>query len=143
MSKAGSVEKNEEFVKLIEKWIKIEEATIVMSEASSKKVKNPILATLIDTIWRDSEKHKQVLGLVLQHLEGTIVFTPDDMADISAFIDKHEGIEKGAIELATLALKSASNEISKFLLTYILEDEKKHDLLIDGLNKLKVRSAVS
>jgi len=140
MTKQHSAEKGEPFVKLVNKWIGIEDATIIMAGATLKKMENPVLRTIVDTIQRDSEKHREVLQLLLQQVEGTFVLTPDDMAALHEFIEKHEGIEKGAIELAELTLKSTTNEVAKFLLSYILEDEKKHDLLIDGLNKLKSRS---
>ena len=99
MTKQKSVEKSEQFVKLINKWIGIEDATIIMAGATLKKMDNDVLKTIVDTIKRDSEKHREVLQLLLKHLEGTFVMSPDDMAALHEFIEKHEGIEKGAIEL--------------------------------------------
>ncbi len=101
------------------------------------KVENPILTCVIDTIKRDSEKHQEILELVLEGMEGTVTLTPDDMIILSTFIEKHTQIEKDAVSIAEQTLKKVRTPIARFLLEYLNEDEKKHDLIMDHLDRLK------
>ena len=137
MTRRYSAETNEEFLKLLKKWIAIEKATIKLTENLLPKVENPILTCLIDTIKRDSEKHHQILDLVLEGMEGTITLRHEDMAVLGEFIEKHTQIEQDAVNIAGQTLKSVRTPIAKFLLEYLYEDEKKHDFIMDNLAKLK------
>ena len=70
-------------------------------------------------------------------MEGTVVLTHDDMAVLGQFIEKHTQIEKDAVEIAAMTLEKVRTPIAKFLLEYLYEDEKKHDFIMDNLEKLK------
>lgn len=137
MTKRYSAETNEDFLNLLRKWIAIEKATIKMTDNLLPRVENPILTCLIDTIKRDSEKHQQILDMVLEGMEGTVVLTHDDMAILCEFLEKHIQIEKDAVDIAGQTLKKVRTPIAKFLLEYLYEDEKKHDFIMDNLAKLK------
>ena len=137
MAISRSAESNEDFLKLIKKWVGIEEATLLMIKGYEGKISNPVVDVLIDTIKTDSEKHKKILNMVIQGLEGTLVLSPDDMAQLSEFIKKHSKIEQDSVDIAEQALKKVSTPITKLLMTYLLEDEKKHDMIMDGLDELK------
>ena len=137
MTRRYSAETNEEFLKLLSKWIAIEKATIKMTDNLLPKVDNPIITCLIDTIKCDSQKHQQILNMVLEGMEGTITLTHDDMALLGEFIEKHTQIEQDAVEIAGQTLKKVRTPIAKFLLEYLYEDEKKHDFIMDNLSKLK------
>lgn len=134
-----SAESNEDFLTLLKKWRGIERATINLTEKSMMKVDNPLILALMDTIKRDSEKHKEILGLIIDGLEGTTVITPEDMGQLALFIEKHAEVEKNSVEIAEEALKKVRTALPKFLLTYLLTDEKKHDLIMDGLAELKAK----
>lgn len=137
MTRRYSAETNEDFLKLLNRWIAIEKATIKMTDNLLPKVENPILTCLIDTIKRDSEKHQQILNMVLEGMEGTVTLTHDDMAILGEFIEKHTQIEQDAVNIAGQTIKKVRTPIAKFLLEYLYEDEKKHDFIMDNLSKLK------
>ena len=137
MARRQSAETNEAFLKRLKKWIGIERATIKMAQPLLDKAENPILSCIIDTIKKDSEKHKLVLEMILEGMEGTVVLTHEDMGIMSEFIDKHSQIEKDAVDIAEQTLEAVRTPIAKFLLEYLLADEKKHDLIMDNLAKLK------
>lgn len=132
-----SAETSEEFAKSIKKWLGIERATISITKKMLQKVENPIVAALMDTILRDSEKHKEVLSLILEGLEGVTILTREDMGLLSEYIEKHAETEKTIVEIAEQTLKNVRNPIPKFLLEYLLVDEKKHDMIMDGLSVLR------
>lgn len=134
-----SAESNEDFLKLLKKWRGIERSTINLTEKTMMKVDNPLILALIDTIKRDSEKHKEILGLLIDGLEGTTVITHEDMAVVNDFIGQHAAVEKDSVEIAEQALNYVRMPLPKFLLNYLLTDEKKHDMLMDGLEELKAK----
>ncbi len=140
MTRRYSAETNEDFLHILKKWVKIEDATISMSGSLLKKVENPVISCIIDTVKKDSQKHKEVLNMILEGLEGTLTLTPHDMATLSEFIDKHTQIEKDAVDIANMALTKVRTPIAKFLLTYLCEDEKKHDLIMENLNTIKAQA---
>ncbi len=137
MARRHSAETSEEFHKLIKKWISIEKATITLSGRLLEKSENPILSCIIDAIRRDSEKHQEVLKLITESLEGTTYFTHEDMSVLTEFIEKHATIEQDAVNIAAQTLDKVRTPFAKFLLEYLYEDEKKHDLIMDNLTKLK------
>ena len=134
-----SAESNENFLNLLKKWRGIERSTINITNKSMMKVDNPLILALMDTIKRDSEEHKEILGLIIDGLEGTTVITHEDMGHLSEFIEKHAEVEKDSVEIAEQALKHVRTALPKFLLTYLLTDEKKHDMIMDGLAELKAK----
>ena len=137
MARRHSAESSEEFNTLMKKWIAIEKATITLSGRLLEKVENPIISCIIDTIKRDSQKHREVLELILECLDGTMTFTHEDMSVVTEFVHKHTGIEQEAVDIAALTLKKVRTPFVKFLLEYLYEDEKKHDLIMSNLAKLK------
>ena len=137
MSKRYSAETDENFLKLLKKWVKIEKATINMTGSLLKKADNRIVQVLIDTIHRDSQKHQMILELILEGLEGTITLTPDDMGVLGEFLQKHTAIEQESVDIAAQSLKKVRTPIAKFLLEYLHKDEQKHDFIMENLDKLK------
>ncbi len=139
MARPKSAESNEDFLKLLKKWRGIERSTISLTNKTLMKVDNPIVTALIDTIKQDSEKHKEILGLIIDGLEGTTVLTQEDMGILAQFIENHAKVEKDSVEIAEQALKRVRTALPKFLLNYLLTDEKKHDMLMDGLADIKAK----
>ena len=43
------------------------------------------------------------------------------------------------MEIAEQAIKNVRTALPKFLLNYLLTDEKKHDMIMDGLAELKAK----
>ena len=137
MTKRYSAETDENFLKLLKKWVKIEQATIRMTEGLLKKVDSQVVKVLIDTIHRDSQKHQMILELILEGLEGTVTLTPDDMGILGEFLQKHTAIEQESVDIAEQSLKKVRTPIAKFLLEYLHKDEQKHDFIMESLDKLK------
>ncbi len=134
-----SAESNDDFLNLLKKWRGIERATINLTDKAMMKVDNPLILALMDTIKKDSQKHKEILGLIIDGLEGTTVITHADMGVLAEFIERHAEVEKNSVEIAEQALSKVRTELPKFLLTYLLTDEKKHDMIMDGLSDLKAK----
>lgn len=129
---------DKEMLKLLRKWITIEEQTIKSCQAIINKAKNPIVATLTGAIRNDSEKHKAILQLVIDGMtKSGFVLSPDDLESVSSLLNKHIGLEQKSIETATKALELSHDPIISQMLKLILEDEKKHKKMATQMNDLK------
>jgi len=127
-----------ELLKLLRKWVSIEDSTIKSCTAILKKAKNPIMGTLTAAIRNDSEKHKTILQLVIDGMtKSGFVLSPDDLAGVASLLNKHIAIEQKSIETATAALELSHDPIITQMLKLILEDEKKHKKMATQMNNLK------
>ena len=62
------------------------------------------------------------------------------MAQAWEAIEKHIELEKKTIEMAATALElvpEKTNQVQRYLLSYLAEDEKKHDKLLADLELIK------
>ena len=129
---------DKELLKLLRKWVGIEDSTIKSCTAILNKAKNPIMGTLTAAIRNDSEKHKAILQLVIDGMtKNGFVLSPDDLAGVASLLNKHIALEQKSIETATAALELSHDPIITQMLKLILEDEKKHKKMASQMNDLK------
>ena len=129
---------DKEMLKLLRKWVTIEDQTIRSCAAIINKAKNPIIGTLSNAIKNDSEKHKSILQLVIDGMtKSGFVLSPDDLAGVSSLLNKHVALEQKSIETASKALELSHDPIITQMLKLILEDEKKHKKMASQMNDLK------
>ncbi len=127
-----------ELIKLLRKWVSIEDQTIRSCASILKKAKNPIIGTLTGAISNDSEKHKTILQLVIDGMtKNGFVLSPDDLAGVASLLNKHIALEQKSIETATKALELSHDPIITQMLKLILEDEKKHKKMASQMNDFK------
>jgi len=123
------------------KWQKVEEVSIQQCEEIIAKTKNPIIKIVMEIIRNDSQNHYKVQELVASTLEGgTTTISPDDIGEVWDLIQRHIDMEKKAEEYAREskeALTGRKMVIQEYLLHYLLEDEEKHDHLLDSLETIK------
>ena len=106
--------------------------------ALMEQTKNPLVRLVMEIIRQDSVVHKKVQQLMIDSLEKeAISLSPDELALIWDGVERHAAMEKETIELATEALKHCRLLALRNLLTYLLEDEKKHDRLLSQLEDFK------
>jgi len=130
--------KNEELVSILTNWQAIENATITHTTEVIGKTKNPLIQLVMEIIRQDSTMHHRVQQVLLDSLEKeAFSLTPDELGDIWDMIVKHAEMEKQTIELAEKALSRCRLFVQRHLLTYLIEDEKKHDRLLGQLEDFK------
>ena len=92
----------------------------------------------MEIIRHDSEMHYRVQQVLLDSVQKqAITLTPDELGDIWDMVEKHAEMEKQTIELAEKARNNCRLFVQRHLLTYLIEDEKKHDRLLDQLQDFK------
>jgi len=134
-------EKLENLTKTMKDWQKVENAAVSQTGKVMEKTQNPLIRMVMEIIQHDSNMHYRVQQLIADSSEqGTVHINVDDLAGVWDAIEKHIEIEKKTIEMAMQsidALKGTKYPLQKYFLSYLLEDEKKHDKLLEDLNLLK------
>jgi hypothetical protein len=123
-------------------WRKIENASIASTGRVIEKTENPIVRLVMEIIQRDSQMHYRVQGWIAESLSGrTVTLTPDEIGDVWGMVEDHINIEKRTVELAEEALDliggSKAMQVQSYLLEYLLEDENKHNSLLERLEAIQ------
>ncbi|MFZ5980525.1 MAG: hypothetical protein ACOYVF_07810 [Candidatus Zixiibacteriota bacterium] len=123
------------------RWQKIENASVASTGKVIDRTDNPVVRLVMEIIQRDSQFHYRVQEMIADSLETkTISLNPDDLGEVWEMIEKHIELEKKTVELAEEALaklKGKKMVVQEYLLHYLLEDEKKHNLVLDQLGIIK------
>jgi rubrerythrin len=133
-----AAENLEELVALLKKWQDLEVATVAQTTKIMEKTKNPLIRLVMEIIRQDSGMHKRVQQVILDSLEKeAFSLTPEELADVWDLIEEHAEMEKETIALAEKARKNCRLFAQRHLLTYLIEDEQKHDRLLSQLEDFK------
>jgi hypothetical protein len=134
-------EKLEGLVNDLKDWQKVENAAVAQTGKIMERTDNPLINTVMEIIQRDSHMHHRVQQLIIDSTENDVVhINIDDLVKVWDAVEKHIEIEKKTVSLARKsleALKGTKYPLHKYLITYLLEDEKKHDKLLDDLKLIK------
>ncbi len=133
-------ELQEKMLENMKRWQKIEDASVASTAKIITETQSPLLRIVMEIIQHDSRMHHQVQQFIVDSLEKSISLNPDEMSKVWDTVEKHIDIEKrmvGYTEELLDALKGKKMLIQEYLLNYLKEDEKKHDELLETLNKVK------
>ena len=135
---AKKAENPQELTATLKRWQEIETASIAQTTAIIAKTGNPIIQLVMEIIRQDSFMHKRVQQVILDSLEReAFSLTPEELGEIWGMVEKHAELEKETIDLAEKAEKNCRLLVQKSLLAYLIEDEKKHDRLLEHLAEFK------
>jgi hypothetical protein len=135
---ATQKESIEKMVELMKKWQKIEDVAVKNTTEIIKNTDNPLVQIVMEIIRQDSMMHRRVQQLIVDHFEKQpITLNPDELASFWTLIEEHDEVEKKTIAMANEALAETKSPLAQYLLTYLLTDEKKHDQLLEDMEKIK------
>jgi len=127
----------QDLISNMETWKKVENASIASTGRVIEKTENPIVRLVMEIIQRDSQMHYRVQDWIVQSLQKSVSLTPDEIGQVWGLIEDHIRIEQKTQKLAEEALESTKASkgmlVQTYLLEYLLEDEKKHNLLLERL----------
>ena len=131
-----------ELVSNMRKWQKIEDASVSSTGQMIEKTENPLLRLVMEIIQRDSQMHYRVQEFIADSIEHKAVsLAPDELVAIWGMIENHINLEKKTVEMAEQAIASLKGQqgmiVQKYLLNYLLEDERKHNDLLKNLDDIK------
>ena len=133
-----AVENLSELLSTITRWQEIESAAIAQTTAVMEKTKNPLIRLVMEIIRQDSAMHRRVQQVILDSLEKeAFSLSPEELGEVWDMIEKHASMEKETIALAEKARRNCRLFIQRHLLTYLIEDEQKHDRLLTQLEDFK------
>ena len=130
-------EVQQDLIANMETWRKIENASIASTGRVIEKTENPIVRLVMEIIQRDSQMHYHVQGWIAESLQKTVSLAPEEIGEVWDLIENHIEIEEKTRKLAQASLEATKNSksmlVQSYLLEYLLEDEKKHKLLLERL----------
>jgi uncharacterized tellurite resistance protein B-like protein len=133
-----AAENEAELKATLRRWQQIEDESVAQTTAIMAKTHNPFIQLVMEIIRQDSTMHKRVQQVILDSLEKqAFSLTPEELGDVWDLIEKHAEAEKETIQLAEKARKNCRLFVQKHLLTYLTEDELKHDRLLNQLEDFK------
>jgi len=139
MAEQKGPERVENMVKLLQNWQKLEHKAIDDTAAIIEETNNPLVQMTMAIIRHDSLMHHRVQQFLIDSVtEADVPVSREDLESIWEKLEEHDRLEKKTIELATELRDQAWSPVHKHLLTYLLEDEKKHDGLLAQLQEVKV-----
>lgn len=131
----------EKIVDNMKRWQKIENDAVTSTDKVIKKTENTIVRLIMEIIQRDSKMHHRIQELIAESLTSkAISLTPDELGDVWELIEQHIDLERKTVELANEALGAITGKkmlVQEYLLQYLLEDEKKHNHVLDSLATIK------
>ncbi|MGC8724018.1 MAG: hypothetical protein ACP5VF_09115 [Acidobacteriota bacterium] len=133
-----AAENLDELLSILKRWQDIETATVSQTSAIMEKTKNSLIRLVMEIIRQDSAMHKRVQQVIIDSLEKeAFTLSPEELADVWDMIEEHAKMEKETIELAEKARRNCRLFVQRHLLTYLIEDEQKHDRLLSQLEDFK------
>lgn len=128
-------------VKNMKVWQKIEDASVANTAGIMEKTENPIIRMVMEIIQNDSKIHYRVQQFIADSFEkAALSLDIDELNAISEMMENHLLIEKRMVGLVEESLKDVKGKkmlVQEYLLNYLMEDEQKHDRLLENLGKIK------
>jgi hypothetical protein len=136
--KQKAADNTEDLVAVLRQWQKVEDGAVTQTTKIMEKTTNPFIRLVMEIIRQDSVMHKRVQQVMLDGLEKeAFSLTPEELGAIWDLVEHHAELEKETLVLAEKARKNCRLFIHRHLLTYLLEDEQKHDRLLSQLEDFK------
>lgn len=136
--KQSAKESNEKLVAIMKEWQKVEDRSIKSIGEINRKIKNPLVKQVLAIIKKDSAMHAKIQQFIIDTLtKKAITLTPEELGAVWSGIDKHIKMERATIELGQRAKDASTNFVHKYLINYLMADERKHEELLEQLENIK------
>lgn len=134
-------ENEKQLVEILKSWQHVENHSIAQTAGIIDKTGNPVIQMIMSIIQRDSAMHHRVQQFIVDSLETrALSVTPEDLAQVWEAIEAHIEAEKqteSLIAAAQKALAGTKNVVQAYLLSYLEQDERKHDKMLEDLELIK------
>lgn len=128
---------------VLERWQGVEDEIVSMTDRVLGKAKSPLVRVLMEVVQHDSRLHHHVQQLLIESLEeGKPIDVPEAELDaLWDLLEKHADLERRAVEIAEASIDAMGGQKRdipyRYLVSYLLDDEKKHEKLLSSLALLK------
>ena len=138
---ASTKEVQEQIVDNMKRWQKIEDGAVASTGRIIERTGNPLIRQVMEIIQADSQRHRHVQQMIIDTFERqSITLTPEELGEIWSMVEKHIELERQTVDLAKealAALKGTKMVVVQYLVEYLLEDENKHNKILDNLEGIK------
>jgi hypothetical protein len=125
----------------VRSWQEIDRESARLLRETKEKCGNPVICQVMDIIERDTEMHTRVQQLIIESLTSKpFSLSPDELGEVIEFIRKNIELKKQKIAVTEETrglVKDKTLLLQEFFLTYLLEDEKKHSAMLDGIERVR------
>ncbi len=126
----------EDLLKIAKRMIDEEKRYAEELEEVSRKIKHPVLETLLKSIAMDSLKHSQMYSALTRLLSETQpALSGEELKTIIEAVRKHIETESKMIELTKKLLDSVEDPKVKLIIAAIHEDEVRHHRILLDIKK--------
>jgi len=129
-----------QLVENMRRWQKVENAAVTSTAQIMEGTENEYIRAVAEIINRDSQMHYRIQQLIVDSVTKTATMPVEDLKAVWDAVERHIEIEKRTIKLAEESLELLDHRrqgLQQYLLEYLLEDEKKHDNLLEKLELIK------
>ena len=134
-------EKQEQLVKTLREWQHIENRSVAQTANIIDRTTNPVIRLVMEIIQRDSAMHHRVQQFIIDSFESQHMnLSVEDLTQVWEAIELHIQAEQrtGAlVAAAQKALSGTKDVVQQYLISYLGQDERKHDLLLEELALIK------
>jgi len=124
----------------IKRQIVVENEIVDSLNEALKSIGNPSVRGVLKGISLDSLKHAEMYDAALRLLTTTQqALSQEHLDKQKSLVEKHIRVEAELIKKISDILPTIENEKVKLLLTAILEDEKRHHMLLNAVLEIIVR----
>ena len=132
----------EKLIKNLREWQGIERNAIETTTKIMEKTENPLIRQFMEIIRNDSVQHHRVQQFIIDSLtKQPVSLSHEELAQIWDEIKAHDKVEQKAIKTAKELKKECKFFVQRSLLTYLITDEEKHDLILQELESFKKNMA--
>ena len=143
MAIAKGPERTKKLLKTLKDWQGIERHAIETTTKIMEKSDNPLIRQFMEIIRNDSVQHHRVQQFIIDSLtKQPVSLSHDELAQIWSEIEAHDKVERKTIEMAKECKKECKFFVQRSLLEYLIADEEKHDLILNGLEDFKKKMTV-
>jgi hypothetical protein len=132
-------EQQQRIVSTIRDWGLLEQESSEYIERVKAKCSNPLVFLVMDIIENDARLHKRLQEFIVNTLEHEpLTLSPDEVDDVIGLMRSHTRLKARMVEKVENTMemtKDKSMGIQKFLLKTLLADEKKHQEMLEGIEK--------
>jgi rubrerythrin len=131
-------ERTDKLVKTLRQWQGIERNAIETCSKIMEKSDNALIRQFMEIIRNDSVQHHRVQQFIIDSLtKQPISLSHEDLAKVWEEIEAHDEVERRTIEMAKECKEECRFFVQRALLTYLISDEEKHDLILKELDNFK------
>jgi hypothetical protein len=134
-------ERQEKLVSVLKAWQQVETRGSAQAAKVIEGTRNPVIRLVMEIIQRDSAMHHRVQQFIIDSFESQpVALSVDELTEIWSAIEAHIDAERKTNDLVTAAhdaLAGTRNVVQQLLLSYLANDERKHDHLLEDLSLIK------